>query len=82
MTAAELTLIDDQVLVACTVDEAMQLLDGPDPIAAWFRVNRPVFCIRSGWVLGLDVRSGFERSSRVRIRLVGCRRARCAGAVG
>lgn len=45
-------------------------------------LNRPVFCIRSGWVLGLDVRSGFERSSRVRIRLVGCRRARCAGAVG
>ena len=40
MTAAELTLIDDQVLVACTVDEAMQLLDGPDPIAAWFRATR------------------------------------------
>lgn len=40
MTAAELTLIDDQVLVACTVDEAMQLLDGPDRIAAWFRATR------------------------------------------
>ena len=36
MTAAELTLIDDQVVVACTVDEAMQLLDGPDQIASWF----------------------------------------------
>jgi len=44
------------------------------------RVNRPVFCIRSGLVLGLDVRSGFERSRCARTRLVGCHRARCAGA--
>lgn len=40
MTAADLTLIDDQVVVACTVDEAMQLLDGPDRIASWFRATR------------------------------------------
>ena len=40
MTAAQLTLIDDQVVVACTVDEAMQLLDGPDQIASWFRAAR------------------------------------------
>jgi hypothetical protein len=40
VTAAELTLIDNQVVVACTVDEAMQLLDGPDQIASWFRAAR------------------------------------------
>ena len=41
MTPAKLTRIDDQVLVACTVDEVVRLLDGPDPIAAWFG-GRPV----------------------------------------
>ena len=45
-------------------------------------LNRPVFCIMSGLVLGLDVGPGFERSSCVRIRLVGCRRFRCVGGVG
>ncbi|MDP2291114.1 MAG: hypothetical protein Q8M22_07970 [Actinomycetota bacterium] len=40
MTAAELTLIDNQVVIACTVVEAMQLLDGPDQIASWFRAAR------------------------------------------
>jgi len=49
--------------------------------STWHRslVNRPVFCIRSGWVLGLDVGFGFERSDRVRTRRVGCRRVRCGG---
>ena len=45
-------------------------------------LNRPVFCIRSGWVLGLDVGSGFERSRAPRTRLAGCRPARCVAAVG
>ena len=45
-------------------------------------LNRPVFCIRSGWVLGLAVCSGFERSSWPRTRRVGRRRARCAVAAG
>jgi hypothetical protein len=45
-------------------------------------LKRPVFCIMSGLLLGLDVRPGFERSSCVRIRLVGCRRFRCVGGVG
>ena len=43
------------------------------------RLNRPVFCIRSGWVLGLVVGPGFERSAQSRTRRVGCRRARCGG---
>ena len=47
-------------------------------LAAVGVVNRPVFCIRSGWVLGLDVGFGFERSRASRIRRVGCRRAHCA----
>ena len=40
MTTMELTLIDNQVVVACSVDEALQLLDGPDQIASWFRAAR------------------------------------------
>ncbi len=40
MNAPELILIDDHIVVACTVGEAMQLLDGPDQIASWFRVAR------------------------------------------
>ena len=40
MTAAELTLIDNHVVVACTVDEAIQLLDGPDQIASSFGAVR------------------------------------------
>ena len=42
-------------------------------------LNRPVFCVRSGWVWGLADGPGFERSSCARTRWVGCRRVRCAG---
>ena len=41
--------------------------------AAENTLNRPVFCIRSGWVLVLDVGSVFERSRRARTRRVGLR---------
>ena len=40
MTAGELTLIDDHVVVACSIDEAIRLLDGLDRIASWFRATR------------------------------------------
>lgn len=40
MNATELTLIDRHIVVACTVDEALALLDGPDQIASWFRSSR------------------------------------------
>jgi len=42
-------------------------------------LNRPVFCIRSGWVFGPLLGLGFERSRGPRTRLAGCRRVRCAG---
>lgn len=42
-----------------------------------FQLNRPVFCIMSGLVLGRLLASECERSTRARTRRVGCRRARC-----
>jgi integrase/recombinase XerD len=45
-------------------------------------LNRPVFCIRSGWVWGLVAGLWAERSSWSRTRRVGCRRARCATGAG
>ncbi len=40
MTAPALTLIDDRVVVNCTVEEALHVLDGPDQIACWFTAAR------------------------------------------
>ena len=40
MTAGELTLIDDHIVVACPGGEAMPLLNGPDQLASWFRAGR------------------------------------------
>lgn len=40
MTTTELTLLDNKVVVACTVDEALQLFDGPDQSPTGF--ERPV----------------------------------------
>lgn len=86
--SADLADVDADLLSEGLLGEALLVAEGGESfgevhgvhVAALFLngVNRPVCCIRSGWVWGLDVRSGFERSSGSRTRRVGCRRVRCA----
>ena len=45
-------------------------------------VNRPVFCIRSGLVLGPDIPVVVDGSTRFPSLRVGCRRSRCGGGGG
>ena len=76
--------IEADLMGACGAELRGVLLAGGETVVVGDgdELNRPVFCIRSGLLLGLDVGSGFERSSGPRTRRAGCRRARCAAGAG